>query len=172
MNEPVGRFGSLMPAREARGLLLGELEDGNAGPHRDDVGDLFLADLGLLGLGLVLAPVLFELTLLLRELALLVAERSGLLELLVLDRVFLVLADLLDLFLEFAVAGRRAHRADAHARPGLVDQVDRLVREMPVLDVPVGQRRGSMERVVGDLAAVVRLVAVAQAAQDLHRVVD
>ena len=79
MNDAVGRFGSLMPARARRiafetasdrllladvalvqlvlhaheplGLLLGELEDRDARPHRDDVGDLLLADLGLLGLG-------------------------------------------------------------------------------------------------------------------------
>ena len=43
---------------------------------------------------------------------------------------------------------------------------------MPVLDVAVGERRGGSERLVGDLAAVMRLVAVAQAAQDLDRVVD
>ena len=85
---------------------------------------------------------------------------------------FLVLAHLLDLFLELAVARRRGHRADAQARRGLVDQVDRLVGQVPVLDVAVGERRGGGERVVGDLAAVVRLVAVAQAAQDLDRVVD
>ena len=118
-----------------------------------------------------LAPLLLELALLLRELALLVAQRGGLLELLVLDRGFLVLADLLDLLLELAVARRRGHRLDAHARRGLVDQVDRLVGQVAVLDVAVGERRGGLERLVGDLAAVVRLVAVAQAAQDLHGVV-
>src|ERR671935_1882109 len=58
-------------------LGLGELEDRDAGPHRDDVGDLLLADLALIG-GLVGTPVLFELALLLRELALLVAQRGGL----------------------------------------------------------------------------------------------
>ena len=42
---------------------------------------------------------------------------------------------------------------------------------MAVLDVAVGER-GRAERVVGDLHAVVRLVAVAQAAQDLHGLVD
>ncbi len=185
MNEPVGRFGSfrllladdalvqlLLHADEPRGLGLGELEDRDARPHRDDVRDLLLADLGLLLLALVLAPALLELPLLLRELALLVAERRGLLELLRLDRAFLVRADALDLFLELAVARRGAHRADPHARGGLVDQVDRLVWEMPVLDVPVGELGRGVESLVGDLAAVVRLVTVAQAAQDLHRVVD
>src|SRR5205085_1138493 len=128
--------------------------------------------LGLLLGGLVRAPALLELALLLRQLPLLVAQRGGLLELLRLDRGLLVLADLLDLVLELAVARRRAHRADPHARRGLVDEVDRLVREVPVLDVAVGEDGSGTEGVVGDLAAVVRLVAVAEAAEDLHRVVD
>src|SRR5690348_17681729 len=54
----------------------------------------------------------------------------------------------------------------------LVDQVDRLVGQVAVLDVAVGEDRGRAQRLVGDLAAVVRLVAVAQAAQDLDGVVD
>ena len=81
------------------------------------------------------------------------------------------LRTLLDLVLELAVARRCGHRLDAHARRGLVDQVDRLVGQLAVLDVAVGERRRGDERVVGDLAAVVGLVAVAQAAQDLHGVV-
>ena len=97
---------------------------------------------------------------------------GGLLELLGLDRRFLVGADGLDLLLELAVARRRGHRPDADARAGLVDQVDRLVGEVAVLDVAVGEHRRGAERVVGDLDAVVRLVAVAQAAQDLHGLVD
>src|SRR5438876_9796716 len=43
---------------------------------------------------------------------------------------------------------------------------------MAVLDVAVGEDRRGAQRLVGDLAAVVRLVAVAQAAQDLDGVVD
>ena len=104
----------LLHPHEPLGLGLGELEDRDARPHGHDVGDLFLADLRLL-LALVRAPLLLELTLLLRQLALLVAQAGGLLELLGLDRVFLLLADLLDLLLELAVARRRGHRADAHA---------------------------------------------------------
>ena len=40
----------LLHADEPLRLGLGELEDRDARPHRDDVGDLLLADLGLLGL--------------------------------------------------------------------------------------------------------------------------
>ena len=198
MNEPVGRFGVLdagactpdrlgdgddrrvladhalvqllFHANEALRLGLGELEHRDAGPHRDDVGDLFLADLRLLGL-LLCAPLLLELALLLRELALLVAQRRRLLELLVLDRGFLVLADLLDLLLELAIARRSAHRLDAHARSSLIDQVDCLIGQVPVLDVSVRKGCCCFECFVGDLAPVMRLVAVAQPTQDLHRVV-
>ncbi len=152
-------------------LGFGQLEDRDPRPHRDDVGDLVLAYLGLL-LGLLGAPVLLELLLLLRQLPLLVPQRRGLLELLRLDRVLLLGAHALDLVLELAVARRRRHRLDAQARAGLVDQVDRLVGQLPVLDVAVGQHRGGAQRVVGDLAAVVRLVAVAQPTQDLNGVVD
>src|ERR671938_600641 len=94
MNEPVGRLGSLIPAPdrlrhrldgdvladhalvelllhadELLGLGLGELEDRDARPHRDDVRDLLLAD------GRPLAafaglPGVLEVALLVRELAL------------------------------------------------------------------------------------------------------
>ena len=102
MNEPAGRFGSLIPARERRiafetasiadvladhalvqlvlhadqllGLGLGQLEDGDAGPHRDDVGDLLLADLGALA-ALARVPLVLELALLVGQLAL--AGRAG-----------------------------------------------------------------------------------------------
>ncbi len=58
-------------------------------------------------------------------------------------------------------------------RPGLVDQVDRLVRQEAAGDVAVGQRGRRHQRGVGDPDAVMHLVAVLQAAQDadgvLHR---
>ena len=43
---------------------------------------------------------------------------------------------------------------------------------MAILDVAVGKLRGGVERSVRDLATVVRLVAIAQAAQNLDRVVN
>src|SRR3954462_14788129 len=78
----------LLHADQPLRLGLGQLEDRDARPHRDDVGDLLLPDLGLLGL-LLRAPLVLELPLLLGQLPLLVAERGRLLELLPLDRGFL-----------------------------------------------------------------------------------
>ena len=76
----------VLHVHEPLGLRLGELEDRDARPHGDDVGDLLLTDLGLL-LPLLRAPLLLELLFLLRELSLLVAQARGLLEFLSLDRV-------------------------------------------------------------------------------------
>ncbi len=161
----------LLHAQELLGLRLGQLEDRDAGPHRDDVGDLLLADLRALAL-LGRGPLVLHLALLVGELALLVAQARGLLELLRLDRRLLGASRLLDLLLEVAVDGRGRHRLDPHPRRGLVDQVDRLVGEETVGDVAVGELGGSGQRIVGDLDPVVVLVALAQALEDLHRVGD
>ncbi len=152
-------------------LGLGQLEDGDAGPHRDDVGDLLLADRGAVA-GLAGLPLLLELAFFFcvswRSG---VAQVRGLLELLRLDRGLLVAPRRLDLLLEVPVDGRGGHRLDAHARGGLVDQVDRLVGQEAVGDVAVGEIGGCRQRLVGDRDLVVLLVAVAQAAQDLHGLV-
>jgi hypothetical protein len=95
---------------------------------------------------------------------------SGALEVLRVDRVLLGLAGLLDLGVEVGEVRRRGHRPDAQARAGLVDEVDRLVRQVAVGDVAVGELGRGDERVVGDGDAVVGLVAVAQALEDLDGV--
>ncbi len=66
------------------------------------------------------------------------------------------------------------HGVDLHAQPrrGLVDEVDRLVRQEALGDVAVGQRGRGDERGIGDADAVVDLVALAQAAQDRDRLLD
>ena len=63
---------------------------------------------------------------------------------------------------------------DLHLQPrrGLVDEVDRLVRQLPVGDVALGENRRGHERRVADAHLVVRLVALLQAAQDRDRVGD
>src|SRR5690606_28101647 len=75
-----------------------------------------------------------------------------------------------DLLVELAQLRRRRHTTDAQPGAGLVDQVDRLVRQEAVVDVAVGEVRGRDDRAVGDRDAVVRLVPVAQTLEDLDRV--
>ena len=65
-------------------------------------------------------------------------------------------------------------RVDLHPQPraGLVDEVDRLVGQEAVGDVAVAEHGRGDERGVADAHAVVRLVALLQAAQDRDRVGD
>ena len=60
----------------------------------------------------------------------------------------------------------------ALARRRLVDQVDRLVRQKPVGDVAVAERRRGDDRAVGDAHLVVAIVGVLEAAQDRDGVRD
>ncbi len=68
----------------------------------------------------------------------------------------------------------RRHRIDLdpQSRRSLVDQVDRLVGQEPVRDVPVGQRRRGDDRRVLDSDSVVNFVTLLQAPQDADRVFD
>jgi hypothetical protein len=84
------------------------------------------------------------------ELLLGIAQLGGLLEVLPVDRRFLLPAGVGDLLVELAQVRRRGHPADAHPGAGLVDQVDGLVRQEPVVDVPVGQVGRGDQRAVGD----------------------
>ena len=87
-----------------------------------------------------------------------------------LDGGFLLGPDAGDLLLERLEVGRRRHAPDAQAAAGLVDQVDGLVGQEAVGDVAVGQVGRRHQGLVGDGDAVVGLVAVAQALEDLDGV--
>ncbi len=76
----------------------------------------------------------------------------------------------LDLLFQLRQVRRLGHAAEADAGPGLVDGVDRLVGQGPAGDVPVGQLHGRHQGRVQDLHAVVGLVPVAEALEDLDRV--
>src|SRR5438132_680685 len=84
-------------------------------------------------------------------------------------RSFLLAPDLRDLVFEVAVVGRGLHAPDAQTRARLVDEVDRLVGEVAVGDVTVGEVGRGHDRLVRDRHAVVRLVALPQALEDLDR---
>ncbi len=195
MNEPIGFFGSFRPGSapadgladpldrlglrdhllldlgfhgDQAGRLLG-LEPGerDAGHLADDLGDDLLVDRAVDFLG-PLAPLAVDRLFLLLELVGLVAEGGGPLEVLVGDGLFLVLVEPFDLVVEVLEVGRAGHRLEPDAGAGLVDDVDRLVGQAAAGDVPVGELDGGLEGLVGDLDAVVRLVAVAEAAEDLQ----
>jgi hypothetical protein len=160
---------------ELRGLLLGHLLDRDTGPHADDLGDLGLPDGDarlLLVFTFLVAPVLLDLPALHGETLLLVAQVGRRLELLSVYRGLLAGPDVGELLVDLLVVRRLGHGLDLHLRRRLVHQVDRLVRQEAVADVAVAELGGALQRLVGDLDLVVRLVLLAQAAQDLLGLLD
>ena len=149
-------------------LLLGEAVDGDAGPGGQHLGDDFLVDhveeVHALGPQLGLLALLDV-----EALLLLLGQLLGLLEGALLDGGLLVGAQPRDLLVELLGGRRRVHPADAQAAARLVDEVDRLVRQVAVGQVAVGQVGRRHQRLVGDAHRVVRLVAVAQALEDVDR---
>src|SRR5690606_3573611 len=154
---------------ETAGLLLGELEDGDAGRLGEHLGDQALVD-DLLGLDVARTPLLLEAQALAEQLLLLVTQGRGLLEVLLLRRLLLVGAQGRDLLIEFAQLGRARQDRQAQAGTGLVDQVDGLIGQEAVLHVAVGEVRRRDEGTVGDLHLVEGLVVVAQTLQEVDRV--
>src|SRR5262249_7706054 len=97
------------------------------------------------------------------------AQVGSLLEILLGDGGFLFLIQLLDLAVEFLEVRRPGHGPQPHASAGLVDHVDRLVRQASAGDVAIGKLDGFFESLVLDLHAVVGLIAVAQPLEDFDR---
>ena len=157
VQQPGGLFGLQPGERNARHLA-------------DDLGDDLLVDRAVDFLG-PLSPFASDRLLALLELVGLVAQRGGTFEVLVGDRFFLVLVQPFDLLVQVFQIRRAGHRLQPHPRPGLIDDVDRLVGKAAPGDVAIRQVDRGLERLVGDLNAVVGLVAVAQAAQDFERLV-
>ena len=154
---------------QTRRLLLRQLEDGDAGPVRQDLGDLLVVDLRD-HVQIARPPPLLPLRLGRQQPLLGVPQVRGPLEVLRVDRRLLVPTHRRDLLVELAQLRRRRHPPDPHPGAGLVDQVDRLVRQEPVGDVAVRQRGRRDQRRVGDRDPVVRLVPVPQTLQDLDGV--
>ena len=194
MNEPLGRLGSFRPARvrrmarrerrqrllltddplvqlvfhpeQLRGLLLGEAVHRNTGPVGQDLGDDLLVD-HVEEVDALAPPLRLHGLLAVEPLLLLIRQLLRLLEGAPLDGGLLVGADAGDLLVEGLVVRRRGHAADAQPAARLVDEVDRLVGEVTVGQIAVGQVGRRHQRLVGDRDRVVRLVAVPQPLQDV-----
>ena len=149
--------------------LGGDVEVGLAFELRAQLLELFLQVADGVDRLLLRLPVLLHLAEVDVEFGELVVQRV---EPLARRRVALLLErDLLDLELQDAALdhvdlGRHGVDLDAQLRRRLVDEVDRLVGQEPVGEVPVRQHRGADERRVLDAHAVVHLVALLEPAQD------
>src|SRR6266487_2161744 len=147
--------------------------DRNARPHADHLGDVLLSDIRALGdLGVAAdAQVALDLGDSPQHALLALAQVGGQVVLLILDRRLSLGADRLQAAQRIAQRRRRRRAGHAHAGGGLVDQIDRLIRQEPIRHVARRQVRGGLDRVVGDLQLVEILVAALDATQNLDRFV-
>ena len=161
----------LFHVKQPLGLVAGKLKQGHAGPHADDVGDVFLGDLGL-GLALDRLPFLFHLAAFFSDLVFALAELGGVVVLLGGQGGFLVAAvGILGLFQIFQ-RHRLGAEADTDPGGGFVDDVDGLVRHEAVGNIAGGEVGGGGQGVIGDLQAMMLLIAAADAFQDLYGVFE
>ncbi len=143
------------------GLLLGDLADWHTRGGGKHLGNLLLADDGR-SIGITFPPGRLALIALGDQVLLLIAQASSTLEVLLVDRGFLLQTNLGDLLVELAQIRRSGHALNPHARAGLVNKVDGLIRQKAILDIAGGKTSRGLQGVVSDGDAVVGFVAVAQ----------
>ncbi len=149
-------------------FLLGEAADGDAGLPGDDLGDVLGTDLQ--ALPVVGPPLVAPRVDPLPQLPDPVPQPGRLLVPLTGDRLVLVPGQLLDLPLQGPYVRALGPRPQPDPGAGLVHQVDGLVGQPSVGEIPVGQLHGGRQCLVGVADLVVGLVAVAQPPQDLQGV--
>ena len=158
----------VLHAKQLGGLLLGEALHGDARPLGEHLGDLLLIDDGRHDVG-ALAQLVLEAAALGEQIPLLVTQLGGTLELLTLDGLLLLGAHVDETGLDVVDLGSGRRALDAHAAARLVDEVDRLVGQVPVGDVAVCEIGRRDECAVGVRGLVMRLVLLAQPGEDLDR---
>ncbi|MPN63349.1 hypothetical protein SDC9_211107 [bioreactor metagenome] len=133
----------------------------NPGPAGHDACDVLPIDRKT-GLGAFALPVAACLVHPGLHLLFIVAQFGGVFKVLLLDGVFLFLLEHLQLLLDFLDLERFNQTRQPHFGSGFVNQIDGLVGQKPVGDIPRREFDGSLKRRIGDFYSVVRLVTVAQ----------
>ena len=148
-------------------LILRQAGHRDAGPAGHHGGNILRGDIAVL-LMILAALVVLGLQLLLIVL-LGIPQLGSLFKVLRGDGGFLVLGKGVELLFQALELFRRLILLHPHPAGSLVHQVNGLVREEPVVDVPGGQLHGGLQSFVGDVQLVVLLILLAQALQDLQR---
>ena len=150
------------------GLGLRDAGDRNPGPHRHDLRDLLLIHRwGVAGHGGL--PGFAEAVDAVAHLRLRLAQLCRGLVLLGVDRGILLLGHPVQLPLGFPQWRRRRRVTQADPARGLVDEVDCLVGQVAIGDVPDRQIGGRAERSIGDGHLVMLLVPFTDPHEDLDR---
>ena len=154
-------------AQQLRGFRFRKVGHRHARGHRYHIGHFFFRDF-LDFLAAVFGKVLYCLVALGAQLFFLVAQLRGLLVILRGNGSSALFGHLAQLFFQLAHFFGQHHVADAHARARFVNHVNGLVGQETILNVALGQRYRRLQRFVGEMHVMVRLVAVAQAFHDAN----
>jgi hypothetical protein len=157
----------LLHHEDALGFLHLHVAHGDPGPRRDHLGHVVLGHHRLFG-----GELQLQLAQPLPQLPLPIAQHRRALVLLLRDRLVLLLDDHLQLLLKLAY--RRGEGAPLEPLLGrrLVYEIDRFIGQEVICDIAIGELGRGVERPVGDLHPVVRLVARPQPFEDLHGLLD
>ena len=158
----------LLHAQQAFGLLGSEARDRDTGPHADHFGNVVLGDDRAF---LAFLPVLLQIVQVLGLAEFAVAELSRRFILLGGDGLVLFPAHLLQHLHGVLDRCGGDAAAQAHPGPGLVDQVNGLVRQEAVGDEPGGQGGCAVESFIGNVYVVVVFVAAPDALENIYSLV-
>ena len=149
-------------AQQLRGFRFRKVGHRHARGHGHHIGHFLFRNF-LDFLAAVFRKFLYRLVTLVAQLFFLVAQLRGLLVVLRGNGGGALFGHLAQLFFQRAHFFGQHHVANAHARARLVNHVNGLVGQETILDVALGQRHRRLQRFVGEVHVMMRLVAVAQA---------
>ena len=129
---------------EAVAFVLGDALHGHARHHGDDFGHVLLRHRLAVADGVVF-PCLFDSLEAVEDLHLFVAIHACLLELLLGDGGFLVLADLFEAFFQLGDFTRHVDVLDVDAGTGFVQGIDGLVGQVTVAEITVGELHAGLD---------------------------
>ena len=140
-------------------VVLGQIRHRNARHQRENFTDELLVDLGD-DVEVARLPFTLALCLLREQVLLHIPQRRSLLEILRVDRRFLLFTSVGNTVIKFTKVRRRCHSSNAQARASFVNQVDGLVRKLAIGNVAIRQASCRFQSAIGDGNAVMRLVPV------------
>ncbi len=151
-------------------LLLCQALHRDASPAGHNIRNLLFID-DILSFIVLPLPDQFRLLQLIAQLFLFLFDVAGALEVLHGDSRFLLLRQLFQPLLHRLDGRGRCKDTETHFRARLIDEVDGLIRQIPVGDIPGGKPHRSLDRLVRDADAVMGFVFILQSLKDQDRLV-
>ena len=153
--------------QQFRAFLFGQLKHRDTGGHCQDFRNRVLIN-SADPVAFSRLPVGLQLGAFFTKLLFFITQARGFFKVLGINRGFFIAAHLIDFVIHFPNLGGCSHAVNPQARPGLVNQIDRLIGQVAIRNIAVGQRGRRPNRVIGNHYPVVCLVTIPQTGQNLY----